>query len=369
MTDVPSGIAMNRPVPRYAAPLALGFAAAVYLVSWQLLHNPWFAAAARGPLPQWPVMFDLLLSVPVLYGWLHRREPRRAWLGALALAGTGILVGAYILPDAGGPLWQALGALRNLGVLAVLAFEFWAIASVLRLIAGLAREANPDYALREGIRARFGDGAAGRMMAFEARVWLQVFAGMRRHWHYAGDVHFGYHRKDDNAGNQQVFLFLLLIDLPVAHFLLALFGYVTAAWVFTVLNLLSLAFLFAHYRASLRCPVSLDADTVYVRYGLTVAECALPLAAVVAAEPHQGVAPRRGEGLLRLNESGEPNLRLELAQAHSIDSWFGLRRQVRVLYLGLDQPAAFLAELNRRRAAREPAPPAPVQAASLSVEE
>lgn len=360
---------MNPAERRRATLWALGFALAVYVFSWQMLRQPPDWLRAGGDLPQWPVTLDLLLTVPVVYWWLHRRDRRRAALGALALAGTGIWVASVILPDTSGPAWSALRLLRNLGIGLVAVLEIGIVIGMLRLVVRLARDRNPDYALREGMRQRFGTTLAARIMAFDMRMWLHVFAGARRAWHYAGDTHFSYHRKDGNASNQQAFLILMLIDLPIAHTILMVFAGATAAWIVTLLTLLSLALMFAHYRATLRCPVSLGADILYLRHGLAVAEAAVPFAAIAQATVCHDDLQRRAPGVLWLNDAGTPNVRVSLHEPLVVAGWFGIERRVDTIALGMDQPREFLAELNARLAVREPAVSQPVHGAASTTDE
>jgi hypothetical protein len=347
---------------------ALGFAFAVYLFSWLMLRQPpeWLREAEG--LPQWPIAFDLLLTVPAVYWWLHRRDRRRAWLGAFALAGAGIWVATHLLPDTSGPLWSGLRFARTLGIGVVVLLEIGIVVSMLRLVVRLAQERNPDYALRDGIQQRLGTTLAARIMAFDMRMWLHVFAGSRHRWTYAGDAHFTYDRKDGNAGNQQAFLILMLIDLPIGHAMAMMFATNTVAWVLSVLTLLTLALMFAHYRATLRCPISLSRDTLYLRYGLAVAEAGVPLAAIERVEACRDESKRRMPDVLRLSDAGVPNVRIALREPLTVHGWFGIERRVDTLDVGLDQPREFLAELNARLAAREPAAHAPVHGVSVTHE-
>ncbi len=354
---------------RRATLWALFFAVAIYAFSWLTLRQPPDWLRAGGDLPQWPVAFDLLLTVPAVYWWLHRRDRRRAVLGALALVGTGIWVASLILPDTSGPGWSALRLLRNLGLGLVVVLEVGIVVSMLRLVVRLAQDRNPDYALREGVQQRFGTTLPARILAFDMRMWLHVFAGARRTWRYAGDAHFSYHRKDGNASNQQAFLFLMLIDLPIAHAILTVFAGATAAWIVTLLTVLSLALMFGHYRATLRCPVSLDNDTLFLRYGLAVAEAVVPFAVIAQATACSDDRQRRAPGVLRLNEAGTPNVCIRLREPVFVAGWFGVEHSIHTIALGIDQPREFLAVLNARLAAREPAASAPVHGADSTTDE
>lgn len=354
---------------RRATLWALFIAVAIYAFSGLALHQPPDWLRAGGEMPQWPVAFDLLVTVPAVYWWLHRRDRRRAALGALALAGTGIWAASMILPDTSGTAWSALRLLRNLGMGLVVALEVGVVVSLLRFVARLAHDRNPDYALRERVQQYFGTGLPARMVAFDMRLWLHVFAGARRVWGYTGDTHFSYHRKDGNASNQQAFLLLMLIDLPIAHVILTVFANPTAAWIVTVLTVLSLALMYGHYRATLRCPVSLDTDTLYLRYGLAVAEAPVPFAAIAQASSWSDDLKRRAPGVLRLNDAGAPNVRISLHESLVAAGWFGIERRIHTIALGVDQPREFLAGLNARLAAREPAASTLVHGAASTTDE
>lgn len=358
------------PTERRRATLwAAGFAVAIYALNWLLLRQRPDWLYDGGTLLQWPVAFDLLLTVPAVYWWLHRRDRRRAWLGALALAGFGVWIASLLLPDTSGPFWSAMRALRGIGIALIVLVEIGIIVTMLRLVVRLARERNPDDALRDGVQQRIGTTLAARVVAFDMRMWLHVFARPRSAWIYLGDTHFSYHRKDANASNQLGFLILLAIDLPIAHVVLMAFVSATAAWIVTALTVLSLALMYGHYRATLRCPISLTRDTLYLRYGLAVAEAAIPLDAIASAAACGDEVPRRAPGLLRLSDAGSPNVRIALREPVTVTGWFGIAHDIDTLAVGLDQPREFLAELNARRAAREPAAHVPVHGAAAPADE
>lgn len=306
---------------------------------------------ADGFAPEWPVLFDLLVLVPMLYLGLFWRDRRRALAGMATLAVAGLVFADWIMPPESRHWLGPLQTGRNLLIAAFVAGEIVLAAGLARLTLGLLREGvDPEQAIARALDARFGDGAVARVLAFEVRMWFYaLFASPARALAYAGDEHFSCHAKDGHASNQQGFLLLVLIELPIAHLLLALIWHSTAAWIVTAFSAWGLVFLLGEYRATLRRPISLDADTLYLRYGLS-AELQLPIDRIAIARPHAARVARRTEGTLRYCEAGVPNVCLVVEPPISAPGLLGDSRPIREIYLGVDAPARFLDRLDARMA-------------------
>ncbi|UXI70025.1 hypothetical protein [Tahibacter amnicola] len=361
---------MNTTVPvmssaelRRARRMTVGLAGLIYLAGWAMVTFP-LPFSDAGPMPPWPVMIDYLLTVPAIYAFLHRREPRRALRGALALAGFGYLLASWILPPLAGPFWDTLRGLRNLSLAIGVAIELGILFLFFRALGGLRRAENPDYALTGVVEKVFGPGFVTRILAFELRIWFMVFAPPRWKWAYRGTRHFSYHAKDANLANQQGFLVLIAAELPVAHLLVSLWSSL-AAWIFTGLSLYSLAFLFAHYRATQRCPISLDDRQLYLRYGMFLSEQAIALSQIESITLHRGPVTRDSTQL-RLCESGDPNVCIRLRSPQAVAGLFGRERQIEIIYLGVDQPHAFVNAVQTTLASTESVPTAAVHTAPFT---
>lgn len=318
--------------------------------AWLSRRPPAALIGSEAAVPEWPVFVDLLLVVPLAYLALFYREGQRAWIKAGMLALAGITVAGWIVPAASQHQLVMLRALRNVSALFVIAGEIALAVVLARLVLRLLRErADPEAAVDRALRDRFGDVPLVRVLAFEVRLWFwALFGSAGRGFVFAGDRHFGTHAKDGHALNQQGFLLLVGAEIPILHVVLALFWGHAAAWVVTALSSWGWIFLFAEHRATLRRPVSLSHDALFVRYGLR-AELVVPLRQIESVSPHAVPVPRRQVGSLRYCDAGTPNVHIELSPPLQVPGLFGAAKPVERLYLGIDEPQRFIAAMVERR--------------------
>ena len=296
-----------------------------------------------GPPPAWAMAIDLLLVLPVAWVLLAPRDWRNRWPKALGIAGAGFLVGRWLAPE-GDALWAALGNLRWLVLGLVVAAELWLLSGIVRHVWRTPGRVNAEAAAGQAVQRAFGDGAVGRWMQVEARLW--IYALMRRPaaTPFAGTQHFGVHRQHGNASNQQGFVIVMAAELPIMHVLLHLGFGATVAWVVTAISVYGWLFLWAEYRATVWRPVSIDADTLHLRYGLLI-DIALPRGAVLGAEIIDRKTPvPRAPARLRLDGMGRANLRLRLRPGTRVQLPWG-ERELDEIALGMDDPKCFMQAL------------------------
>ncbi len=333
---------------RWFVPIAV----VIYLANAWLTHRPpAFLISPDASAPEWPVLFDALLTVPLLYLFIFRRDGRRALAAAAMLAVSGVMIAGWIVPIASQHWLGVLQVGRNLLAVVFVVGEIALAVGLARLTLRLLRDdADPERAIADTLRARFGDTPVARLLAFEVRMWFYaLFVSAKRKLVFVGDEHFTCHAKEGHASNQQGFILLILIELPIVHVLLSVFWHARVAWIVTALSLWGLCFLIAEYRASLRRPISLDSERVYIRYGLA-AELAVPLTRIARAVPHREAVARRIPGTLRYCEAGAPNVCMYLDPALDVPDLFGETRSIERIYLGVDAPGRFLEHLNTRLA-------------------
>lgn len=316
------------------------------------MKGPW--PVPGGTLPSWAMAIDLLLVLPVAWLLLKPREWRSRWPAALGVAGAGFLLGRWLAPE-GDALWGALGDVRWLLLGLVLLAELWLLSGLLRQVWRARQHGNAEAAAAQGVQRVCGDGVSGRLMQLESRLW--VYALMRRPAAapFAGEQHFSVHRQHGNASNQLGFVIVMAAELPIVHVLLHLGFGATVAWVVTALSAYGWLYLWAEYRATRWRPLSLDADTLHLRYGLLI-DATLPRAAVQGAEPVAAREPRgRAPGRLVLEGMGRANVRLRLQPGTRVRLPWGEREANEVL-LGVDEPERFIQALYTppRGTAQEP---------------
>ena len=328
------------------------FAALMVAAYTAAMKGPW--PVPGGPMPSWALAIDLLLVLPLAWLLLKPREWRRRWPAALGLAGAGFLLGHWLVPE-GDALWAALGDVRWLLLGLVLLAELWLLSGLLRQVWRARQDGNAEAVAAQGVQRAFGEGVAGRLMQLESRLW--VYALMRRPAAapYAGEQHFSVHRQHGNASNQLGFVIVMAAELPIMHVLLHLGFGATVAWVVTALSAYGWLYLWAEYRATCWRPLSLDAGTLHLRYGLLI-DAALPRSAVRCAEPVAAREPlARAPRRLRLQGMGRANVRLRLQPGTRVRLPWGDSETDEVL-LGVDEPERFILAVNTppRGTAQEP---------------
>lgn len=296
------------------------------------------------PVPEWPLAIDLLVLLPLSYLWVNRHKGRRAWLGAAVLAGFGVLVGSFLLPNESKHLWLVLEPLRYavLGVI-VLAQSAILVPAVIQ-VRRAARTVNAERAIDETLRARFGEGLVTNLLRLESRVWLYALIRNPSHRAFPGE-NFSSHRQGFNASSQQGFVMLAAAEIPVAHLLLHLFAGPLVAAVVTGLSIYGFVFLLAEYRATLHRPISVGDHGLHLRYGVLV-DAVLPWQAIATVE-RCAEAGRRASGKLRLRGMGVANVRIQLQPGTRVVAVIGARA-ISEIRLGLDDPAGFIEAVERR---------------------
>lgn len=315
-----------------------------YMAGWGLLRlqalhpmvKPW----------HWPLLFDFLITAPLIYLWLNRRAGRQAWFGALAICAMGVFVGSRMLPA--DPLLHELGLLRIVGVAVALIFELAALGGMIAMRRRLASSANPEAWLFAALDRRLPHFPLKRLLQFEARMWLHCLGRSSWRWRYAGEKHYRYGEKDARASNRLGVIYLLVLGLPADHLLLHLWS-PAAAWLATFMTLYLIVYLIADYRASHRRPISTDARMLYLRHGIA-ADLTLPIEWIASVESYRGVVGRRPRGALRFGADPHPNLKLVLREARELTGSLGTTITASVVFFSVDQPVALLDDLHARLA-------------------
>lgn len=327
--------------------------AALVLAGNALLTGPLQTLHGMG-VQEWPVAFDLLVLLPVVYLWVNRSRGKQAWAGAVTILGVGILAGSWILPEHSQRLWPWLVGLRWLMLAVLLAVQAALVVTLLRAVLGAGRATNLELHLDQAIARRLGErNPMLNLFRMEARLWLYALLRNPVRTPFPGEHHFRGDRQNGNASSQQAFLILVGAEIPLMHVLVHVFSPI-AALVVTALSLYGFVFLLAEYRATLHRPMTLDGHTLHLRYGL-VHDLSIPCEWIARLEPAAGTA-RRATGRVRAYGMGAATHKLILQPGTRLRGLFG-EQEVTEILVGVDDPARFgrlLSETVRAAADENP---------------
>jgi hypothetical protein len=293
---------------------------------------------------EWSGLLDLVLLPALIYGYCARKNKMQAMFGALAMASLGLLAIRLWYPASA--LSASMSALlhqreRLMPVLWVMTtlLELFVLVKLLRHLRQPMKEGAIDLLLAPIARALGKDHFVLRCLAAEQRVWIYgLCTTLPKHADFAGQQHFSYAQQNGNASTWFGFFIANTIPIPILHLVLAAFA-PTAAWVVTMLTALSSFWLWAEYRATQARPISLDAQTLFVRYG-TLSDLEIAINTIQSA---RSLSWRDFDGA-RVRGEARPVLYQGMGAAN-----VELRLQNGTIYrLGVDQPEIFLAELMAR---------------------
>ncbi|MET0807418.1 MAG: hypothetical protein ABWX93_01545 [Pseudoxanthomonas sp.] len=337
------GIPSDRTPPARSRIRFLAFAAAVVALNALLVGN--YAILAAGPAPEWPVMIDLLVFVPLVYLAFNWRQGRDAVFRALALASLGALAGSLILPVESKHAWLIVEDLRYVALAVVVVFQLGLIILLLTQVARERHSQNLELSLDRAIGDRFGNTVFAGLLRLESRVWLYgLFRRPIRHA-FPGLRQFHVGKQGMNASNQAGFLMIFGAEIPIAHFMVDLFDPVVAV-VVTALSVYGFLFMLAEYRATLHRPLSVTDRGLQVRYGVAT-DFVVDWPSIANAAPTRGRV-RRAKGRIRLIGMGEANVMIGLAPGTRVSGLTG-SRVVQQIFLGVDDPTGLIAEIRARR--------------------
>jgi len=312
-----------------------------FIGSILLLAAGYTVAFRRVDIPDWTLLIDFSLSLPLLHYFLFRPTLKQ-WLFRWAqLTGLGILLGGFIIPEASRVIWPWLEMARNatlglmipveLAAIALLAYGVWKLMQL---------GGDIDTALQAGIESKLGKSVSTRLASWEARIWLYALFKPKNP-RYAGSQHFSYAKQHGNASNQLGFIFAILIEMPLAHLLLHFMWSPKAAWIASVVSVWGLIYLVAEYRATLMRPVSIGHEELFIRCGVLAVDAVIPWHQIKAIEKIAGPV-RRQPCVRRYKQLGELNVAIHLQPNVMLPDLFGREQPVATICLGLDEPDDFI---------------------------
>jgi len=287
-------------------------------------------------------MLDALVVLPVLC-FFCESDKQKAWLKAAVLCCMAVFIGSVIIPEQNKVIFHYLESGRYVVIAILLMLEVSALLSVCMVArALLEKNEDPDIALKKPLENVFGQSVFTSFLQFEGRMWtFALFSSHVKSSAYNGEQHFFYDKKDGARSNLVGFIALMIIELPLVHLLLHFLWSSTAANITTGLTLFGLVFFFAEYKAVAKRPISINSNTIIIRYGLSQ-----PLIISLTNISEIGLNAefvKRAKGVKRFNYSGNPNVAIKLHSPINGKS---------AIYLGVNRSSDFISSVLQAKNAQ-----------------
>ena len=317
------------PLATFAALASAVYAVAVFGVVPLLARVPHPEAVAAG------LVVDLVVLVPLAYAALvvRVRGWRAATLGpVIALSGLGAWL---VLPETHRGLLTVAVPLAEAGLIV-------ATAVALIRLARRGTAGDPYDRIRAATAGLLGDHPGSRAIASEMAVFRYALGRLSAPAPEAGV--FPYRRSSGYGAVLAGLGVAAVAELVGGHLLVLHLWGRTAALVHAALSGYALLWLWADWRALGARPIRLGADALHVRCGLRWSAC-VPLDAIEAVYRVRGPLPTDAP-LLDASALKKPQFILDLRWPVEAEGPYGLRRTVRRVAVGVDEPERFLAEMD-----------------------
>lgn len=295
--------------------------------------------ASQHDLIRTAIAVDLFLTVPAAYFLLIRKSsiPRMTILPLLLAC---FFLGSAIVPN-------GLAIMAIVGTVLVPAIEVLLLGfMVLRIFrirkayaAGKGSGLDLMENLRKALESELRPSAVARAVAFEAGMlaYLCVI------WRAPDGSNFTYHRRNSPRLLLTVLLFPLLVETIGIHLLIALWS-PTISWIATALSAYLCVQLLAHFKAMSVRPITLTDDSLMLRCGI-LGDMLIPRGCIKRVS---AVDNERTEGLdlLPLGALSQANVQIELSEPATAYGLYGIRKQIRLVRITVDDPVAFMRSLS-----------------------
>ncbi|MCL1046791.1 hypothetical protein L2737_15890 [Shewanella electrodiphila] len=318
--------------------LKLPFVCFVFMsIAWWYFytHDMWLNDFGRVK-SEWLLLIDMMVTMPLIC-FVCVKSNKLALLKSLSYFALFVALGSYVIPAENQVLWLHLTDLRYVLITGFFIIELSAILCVILAIRQAVKSGeDPDIAIDNSIINLVGNGILASVLMLETRVWSFVFCSrFIKPSSYKGEQHFYYHHKDANQSNSLGFMLMIAFEIPLMHLLIHFIWSPFAANIITGLTCFSLAFFIAEYRAMSRRPISIDQQTLYVRYGV-FNQFTISLSNITSIHINHDVIAR-SEHIKRYNFSGVPNVRILLT--HPVNG-------IDAIYLGVNEPHKFIKAIS-----------------------
>lgn len=304
-------------------------------------------------IPEWPLLTDVLVTLPLIYLWMFKPTLRQFLLKWLTVASIGFFFGKFAIPETAQRWWTSLDSLHTYTNMAILVLETVVVLALGVTLVKLVRLSEfVDEAIDCGIDSTFGASEFKRLAAMEARVWYYgLLMRKKSALRFRGEQHFSYANNNGNASNQLGFISLILLEIPMLHLVLHFVWSPFSALLVSAVTLYSLLYLIADYRATLVRPISIDRDRLYVRCGALAGDVQLSFNDIQTVAVHNKTI-RRQRGVRRFGQMGLLNVEIRLKEGTMLPGWNGAMVRCTSVHLSMDQPQAFARQCGSAIAAR-----------------
>jgi len=291
------------------------------------------------------ITIDLLLTVPLVYFFIIRKLeiPKTTVIPVMIL---GLVIGYYFLPEEN---HNYLDLFKNYVLpfveLFVLTFVIIKVRKTVKTYQEL-KVRTPDFldTLKNVCLQVFPERVVP-FVASEVAVFYYGFINWKKRTLQSNE--FSYHKKSTTQSIMIAVIMLIAIETVWLHLVLAKWNPI-AAWILTGLSVYSAFQVFGFARALSKRPISLDEDTLTLRYGI-MNETRIPYNTIESIELSTSDLEKNKltRTLSPLGELESHNTVIHLKKKNALVGLYGSQKQFTILGLHVDEASKFKEELEK----------------------
>ncbi len=291
------------------------------------------------------VSIDLLLTVPLVYYLLIRKSkvPKTTTIPVMV---AGLLIGSFFLP-------KESQTYLNL-------FKNWALPvmelSVLIFVLTKARKANNSYQALKHTKTDFYDRLKAvcreilpnkLVLPFATEIAVFYYGFIKWKKREINQHEFTHHQKSGTPSLLGAFILVLAIETFALHALLAPWN-LLVAWVLTGLSTYTSVQVLGFAKALTQRPISIENNTLFLRYGI-MNESQIPITDIesVVLSKKELEKDKLTKTLSPLGGLESHNVLIHLKRANTLIGLYGIKREVKLLALHMDEPENFKEYLEK----------------------
>ncbi|MBL7472239.1 hypothetical protein [Robertkochia sediminum] len=285
------------------------------------------------------ITFDLIVTVPLLY-WAMIRKTNIPQITVVPVLILCSLVGSNILPS---EHQGVLSLFKTWGLpVAELGFLTYIGLKIKKAVDVFKEESVHSFDFYNTLKTtctKMLPSAVVMPVATEIAVFYYGFLNWKSRPLTKNE--FSYHRDSGTPTILAGIIMLVAVETVTLHHLLASWS-IIAANILTGLSIYSGLQLFGFMRAMSKRPISLEKDTLYLRYSI-MAEAVIPMEAIDRVElTSRDIDTANGTRKLSPLGTLEPhNVILHFKEDQTVSTLYGMRRRCKRLALCVDAPEAF----------------------------
>jgi hypothetical protein len=323
--------------------IAIGFPALIFISSFLVTFSSKFKQ--HYDVLSIGLLVDMLLVAPLIY-LLIIRKTEVSKLTVLRVFTVGLLIVTYLLSQKQTALLDFIKIwIAPLVEITIFISIFWKFYKAKQLYK-TKQPTHFDFLIfsRNLFSEVLSSQKAGNVMATEIAVFYYLF--YRKSKKNQDNTHFTSHKENGIVLVLSTFLFMILLEAVVMHFVFALWN-TTAAWILSGLSVYTCLQLLAHIKSIYARPTLIIGNEIMFRNGLMGGDVTINIDNIERIEEStKEISEPELVNMAFIKIIENHNIILHLKQSVQVSKAYGIKKTAKVILIHIDEPKMFINHIH-----------------------